>query len=130
MPQRQVGNTSASQSTAPDATPDDDMDVDDEDASPVPAQLSNTMLQAEKAERQVERDERSQNGNINPRVQHRVGKKLDTLTHRLVIERHGVTAAGVPCPVYYCIGCDEDVKNIARARSLPHAYDCLVSGVL
>lgn len=108
-----------------------DMDVDKNDStgSPTPSelQLSNALLQSGKADRQKERDERLQNGNIVPRIQHKVGKKLDSLTHRLVIERVGVKATGVSCPVYYCIGCDEDVKNIARDRSLPHAYSCMVS---
>ena len=57
-----------------------------------------------------------------------MGKRLDSLTHRLVIERVGVEAIDASCPVYYCIGCDKDVKNIARGRSLPHAYSCMVSG--
>ena len=101
-----------------------DMDIDKHDSSP---QLSNTLLQSEKAERQKERDERLRNGNIIPRKQNKVGKRLDSLIHRLVIERLGFKANGASCPVYYCIGCDENVKNIACDRSLPHAYSCMVS---
>lgn len=119
----------ASQSTMG-VTPSDcnDMDIDNNQTSLAPAQLSNTLLQAGKAKRQVEREERSRNGNIVPRAQHKVGKKLDSLTHKLVIERCGVNANGESCAVYYCIGCDENSRNNARARSLTHAYKCLVSG--
>ena len=122
---------SASQASASDAMTlnANAMDLDESDSSPTPMQLSNTLLQSKKAERQKERDERLQNGNIVPRKQHKVGKKLDLLTHRLVIERVGVKATGASCPVYYCIGCDEDVKNIAHDRSLPHAYSCMVSAL-
>lgn len=124
-------SSQASASTASDAMTLtlDDMDIDENDSGPTPAQLSNARLQSEKAERQKERDERLQNGNIAIRKQHKVGKKQDSLIHRLVIERVGVKANGLPCPVYYCIGCDEDVKNIARDRSLPHAYSCMVSAL-
>jgi hypothetical protein len=97
---------------------------------PIQSQLSNTLLQSEKAERQKERDERFRNGNIVIRKQHKVGKKQDSLIHRLVIEREGVKANGLPCRVYYCIGCDEDVKNIARDHSLPHAYSCMVRAII
>ena len=125
MPQltSQAHSTSdASRASATTLNPDENSD----DSSSTPTQLSSSLLQSDKAERQKERDERLKNGNIVPRRQHKVGKRLDSLIHRLVIERVGVKATGASCPVYYCIGCDEDVKNIARDRSLPHAYSCMV----
>jgi hypothetical protein len=127
----QLTKSAASQASASDAMTlnANDMDLDENYSSPTPTQLSNTLLQSEKAERQKEHDERLRNGNIVPRKQHKVGKKLDSLTHQLVIERVGVKATGASCPVYYCIGCDEDVKNIARDRSLPHAYSCMASAL-
>ena len=127
----QLTKSATSQASASHATTlnANDMDLDENYSSPTPTQLSNTLLQSEKAERRKERDERLQNGNIVPRKQHKVGKKLDSLTHRLVIERVGVKATGASCPVYYCIGCDEDVKNIARDRSVPHAYSCMASAL-
>ena len=127
-----TSNSQASTSTASDATilNHDDMDVDEDNPIQTPewptTQVSNTLLQSGKVERQKERDERLQNGNIIPRKQQKVGKRLDSLIHRLVIERVGVKAISVSCPVYYRIGCDENVKNIARDRSLPHAYSCMV----
>ena len=139
MPQGPLTNPTSSQasanvSTASDATTanhnDIMMDIDEGDSGPTLAQLSNTRLQSEKAECQKERDERLKNGNIVFRKEHKVGKKQDSLIHRLVIERVGVKADSQSCPVYYCIGCDESVKNIARDRSLPHAYSCMVSTLL
>lgn len=121
-----TSNSQASTSTASDATilNHDDMDVDEDNPIQTPewptTQVSNTLLQSGKVERQKECDERLQNGNIIPRKQQKVGKRLDSLIHRLVIERVGVKANGVSCPVYY-------VKNIACDRSLPHAYSCMVS---
>ena len=104
------------------------MDIDTA-GGPTPAQFTNTVLLSEKADHQKEHDDRLRNGNIVRHKQYKVGKKQDTLIHRLVIERVGVKANGLPCPIYYCIGCDEDVKNIARDRSLPHAYSCMVSAL-
>ena len=129
----QLTKITSSQSTASDAMTlnhNDIMDIDEEDSGPTPVQLSNTLLQSEKSEHQKERDERLQNGNIIFRKQQKKGKKLDSLIHQLVIERVGVKADGLSCPVYYCIGCDESVKNIARDHSLPHAYSCMVSALI
>lgn len=103
------------------------MDVDLPGSSALTILLSNQILQAAKAEHKAVRQERLKNGNIIPRKQHKVGKRLDDLTHRLVIERKGVTAAGATCTIYYCIGCDEELRNNARTRSLSHAYGCDVN---
>ena len=90
------------------------MDIDSPESSAPTSPLSNQTLQAAKHKREAERQERLKNGNIIPRKQHKVGKRLDDLTHRLVIERKGVTAAGATCTIYYCIGCDEESRNNAH----------------
>lgn len=124
MPRR--GN-SATQSTIDASQSSNNMDIDSPESSAPTSPLSNQTLQAAKHKREAERQERLKNGNIIPRKQHKVGKRLDDLTHRLVIERKGVTAAGATCTIYYCIGCDEESRNNARTRSLSHAYGCDVS---
>src|ERR1700720_3413 len=105
MPRR--GN-SATQSTIDTSQSLNNMDIDSPESSAPTSLLSNQTLQAAKDERKAEREEHLKNGNIIPRKQHKVGKRLDDLTHRLVIEQKGVTAAGVTCAIYYCIGCDEE----------------------
>lgn len=104
-----------------------EMDVDEPESSASNNMLSTQTLQAAEAEREVERQRRLKDGNTISRKQNKVGKRLDDLTHRLVIERSGQTATGAPCKIYYCIGCDEESRNIARGRSLAHAYGCDVS---
>lgn len=114
--------------SAPPSQSSNSMDIDLPESSPtLTASLSNQTLQAAQAERELERQERLTNGNTIPRKQHKVGKRLDDLTHRLVIERKGLTTTGGSCTIYYCIGCDEESRNNARIRSLSHAYGCDVS---
>ena len=124
MPRR--GN-SATQSTIDASQSSNNMDIDSPESSAPTSLLSNQTLRAAKDEHEAEQQEHLKNGNIIPRKQHKVGKRLDDLTHRLVIERKGVMAAGTTCTIYYCIGCDEESRNNACTRSLNHAYDCDVS---
>ena len=55
--------------------------------------------------------------------------KETRLTHRLVIEWIGVKVNGESCPVYYCIGCDKNFKNVVHDHSLPHMYSCVVCAI-
>ena len=118
---------SATQSRIDASQSSNSIDIDPPESSAPTSLLSNQTLQAAKAERKAEQQECLKNGNIIPCKQHKVSKRLDDLTHRLAIERKEVTAAGVTCPIYYCIGCDEESRNNARTRSLSHAYGCDVS---
>jgi hypothetical protein len=83
MPRR--GN-SATQSTIDVSQSSNNMDIDSPESSAPTSLLSNQTLQAAKAKREAERQEHLKNGNIIPRKQHKVSKRLDDLTHRLVIE--------------------------------------------
>ena len=82
----QLSNITSLQASASTASGSDvttlnfNMDIDMA-GGPTPAQLTNTVLQSEKADRQKERDERLRNGNIVHRKQYKVGKKQDTLIH-------------------------------------------------
>ena len=118
---------SATQSTIDASQSSNNMDINLPESSALTSLLSNQTLQAAKDEREAERQERLKNGNIIPRKHHKVGERLDDLTHRLVIEQKGVMAAGVTCTIYYCIGCDEESRNNAHTRSLSHVYGCDVS---
>jgi hypothetical protein len=118
---------SATQSTINASQSSNNMDIDSPESSAPTGLLSNQTLQAAKDECEAKRQERLKNGNIIPCKQHKVGKRLDDVTHRLVIEQKGVTAAGTTCTIYYCIGCNEESRNNARTRSLSHVYGCDVS---
>ena len=77
---------SATQSTIDASQSSNNMDIDSPESSAPTSLLSNQTLQAAKAEREAEWQERLKNGNIIPRKQIKVGKRLDDLTHRLIIE--------------------------------------------
>ena len=62
------------------------IDIDSPESSALTSLLSNQTLQAVKAEHEAKWQEHLKNGNIIPHKQHKVGKRLDDLTHRLVIE--------------------------------------------
>jgi hypothetical protein len=102
------------------------MDINSPESSAPTSLLSNQTLQAAKTEHEAKQQERLKNGII-PCKQHKVSKRLDDLTHRLVIEQKGVMAAGTMCGIYYCIGCDKESRNNACTRSLCHMYGCDVS---
>ena len=118
---------SATQSRIDASQASNNIDIDPPESSAPTSLLSNQTLQAAKAEHEAEQQECLKNGNIIPHKQYKVSKRLDDLTHRLIIEQKGVTAAGAMCPIYYCIGCNEESRNNACTQSLSHAYGCYVS---
>ena len=86
------------------------------------SQLCTHLLNGQ-AERQAERQERRDNGNIPPRLgeQKKIGARVDELCAKLVIERVEQKDSGANTTYYYCIGCDSRCANNSCSRALPHA---------
>ncbi|KAJ3913026.1 ribonuclease H-like domain-containing protein [Lentinula edodes] len=106
-------------------TDSESIDIDDDEVRGQ-KQLSNEFLQNTTADRELERQEQSKNGNISPRQSkaRNTGRSIDQLCMKLAIERMALDKKGKATKVYYCIGCDEKRSNNARAHALPHSMGC------
>ncbi|KAJ6554202.1 hypothetical protein B0H19DRAFT_1152821 [Mycena capillaripes] len=76
--------------------------------------LSNVVLNAEKADRACERAERKLNGNQHGKEKKDLGRNFVDPMASVFIER----------PIYYCLGCDNDVRNNKRKCNAVHMVEC------
>jgi hypothetical protein len=109
------------------------MEVDSSTAQPsitqpaASSQLCTHSLNGQ-AERQAERQEWQDNGNIPPwpSEQKKIGARVDELCAKLAIKHVEQKDSGANAIYYYCIGSDSCCTNNSRSRALPHAKACHV----
>lgn len=90
--------------------------------------LSNSILNSTKEDRDLERAARKANGNQHGKKKKSdVGRGFDAVMASVFIERKAPTKSGGIAPIYYCLGCDHDVRNSTRGRNSAHMVDCKVN---
>ncbi|KAJ7435663.1 hypothetical protein B0H11DRAFT_2366713 [Mycena galericulata] len=104
--------------------PDVEMGSQDSSVSGSQPMLSNATLTSDKADRDRERAERKQNGNKHGKEKKGLGRTFDDIMASVFIERQAVNSNGVMKPIYYCLGCDNAVRNNTRARNSTHLLGC------
>ena len=118
--------------TVPESMEVDTLDSSQASLTPVSSQapltpVSTQVLQTISGEREAERQQQRNNGNVVPRDKKKTGAPIDELCASLVIERVKLKGNGKGNTMYYyCIGCDECRANNSRSRALPHAKKCKV----
>ncbi|KAK6966290.1 ribonuclease H-like domain-containing protein [Favolaschia claudopus] len=100
-----------------------EMDVDTSNSSDTPptATLSNDSL---RSDREAERAERKANGNEHGKEKKDRGRSFDDLMAAVFIERQELNGKGEMKPVYYCLGCDNPVRNNNKKRNTSHMIGC------
>jgi hypothetical protein len=88
--------------------------------------LSNTALNAAVADRARERAERKLNGNQHGREKKGLGRGFDNIMASVFIEREALNSNKVMKPIYYCLGCDNAVRDNTRSRNSTHLIGCKV----
>ncbi|KAJ6623883.1 hypothetical protein B0H10DRAFT_2213253 [Mycena sp. CBHHK59/15] len=86
--------------------------------------LSNTVLTSAKEDRERERAERKKNGNQHGKGKKKTGCTPSDLMASVFIERQVMNSKNEMKAMYYCIGCDREVRNNTQARNAPHMLGC------
>ncbi|KAJ6563468.1 hypothetical protein B0H10DRAFT_1966108 [Mycena sp. CBHHK59/15] len=86
--------------------------------------LSNTVLTSAKEDRERERVEHKKNGNQHGKGKKKTGHTPSDLMASVFIERQVMNSKNEMKAMYYCIGCDREVRNNTQARNAPHMLGC------
>ncbi|KAJ6545925.1 hypothetical protein B0H10DRAFT_2202930, partial [Mycena sp. CBHHK59/15] len=104
--------------------PDVEMDSVETSGSGTQPMLCNASLTADHADRARERAERKNNGNQHGKEKKGFGRTFDDIMASVFIERESPNSNKVMKPVYYCLGCDNPVRNNTRGRNSAHMLGC------
>ncbi|KAJ6582801.1 hypothetical protein B0H10DRAFT_1962378 [Mycena sp. CBHHK59/15] len=70
------------------------------------------------------RAKRKRNGNVHRKEKKDLGHGFDELMASVFIKRKAANSSGLLKPIYYCLGCDSDVRNNTRSHNTSHMLGC------